>query len=81
MSMESKNLKLGYDEIHLFGQKLVKTLCDTLWHAGGHEVCQSSAIPSAFESFKGYNCPEKVKHRKRQHGNLSCDQLTPWPLS
>lgn len=56
----------------------VRTLRDTLWHVDGHEDVfsrRSSAIPSAFASFKGYNCPEKTKHRKRQHGNLSRDQL------
>ena len=73
--MDSKNLKLKYNEIQLLGQRLVKVLRNTLWCIDCHEDVfsqQSSPVPSAFESLKGCNCPEKVKHRKR---NLSHDQL------
>ena len=65
--MESKNLKLEHDEIQSFGQRLVKALRDTLWYIDGREDVfsrRSSAIPSGFVSFRGYNCPEKANVSK-----------------
>ena len=40
-----------------------------------HRWPSRSAVYSAFKSFKDYNCPKKMKHRKREQRNLSCDQL------
>ena len=43
--MEAKNLELEYDEIQLFGQRLVKTLCVTLRYVDGHE--DDNHLPSS----------------------------------
>ena len=64
--MELKNLKLKYDEIHSFGQRLVKThfgilMAMKMYSLGGHLL-----FPVHLSLLRGnYNCTEKVKHRKR----------------
>ena len=76
--MQSKQLKLRHDEIQSFGARLVRALRDTLWHVDGHHKAfsqRSTSLPTAFESFSGYNCPQKTKHRKRELRNLSGDFL------
>ena len=75
--MASKNLELKH-EIQPFGERLVRMLRDVLWYVDGHEdefSRRSSAVPSVFEPFKGYNCPKKKKPRKHQLKNLVSDQL------
>jgi hypothetical protein len=76
--LELKKLKVEYSEIQRFGDRLVRALCDTLWYIDGHhDVFRQRAIviPSVFNPFQGYNCPEKTKHRKRQLTNMASDQL------
>ena len=76
--LELKKLKVEYSEIQRFGDRLVRALCDTLWYIDGHhDVFHQRAIviPSVFNPFQGYNCPEKTKHRKRQLTNMASDQL------
>ena len=53
-------------------------LQEVLWYIDGHHntlEARSCTIPSELQSFTGYNVPEKSKHRKRAHVNLSQDVL------
>ena len=58
--------------------KCVRELYDVLWMLDGHyDVLpkQSCHVPCSFSSFRGYNCPQKHKHHKRQISNLDYDVL------
>ena len=60
------------------GKRFISSLRDALWYVDGHHQtleARSCAIPVPFNTFTGYNTPEKSKHRKRQAGNLSADVL------
>ena len=51
------------------GKKFRSNLCDVLRYIDGHHEtleARSCAIPTPFNTFTGYNTPEKSKHRKRQ---------------
>ena len=46
-------------------------LGDIFWQLDGHHsklAAQQCAVPSCFDEFEGYNCPESYK-RKRPHLN------------
>ena len=61
------------------GNTFVTKLTNALWYVDGHmttiERESTRKVPERFHKFKGYNCPEKVKHRKRELGNLSEKKL------
>ena len=76
--MESKSLKLEYKEIQSFGQRLVKTLRDTLLTPFGMLIAMKTHslvdhLPSPVHS--GVTIVLRKRNRKRQQGNLSRDRL------
>ncbi len=76
--LKAKELCLNHDEVHTFGVRLLKTICDVLWYIdGSHHLFsqRSTGIPQIFHTFTGYNVPEKSKHRKRVTDNVSPDRL------
>ena len=59
-------------------KRLVVLLQNTFWHIDGHHHVfeqRALAVPSIFSTLRGYNVPERSKHRKRLTNNLSCDTL------
>ena len=61
------------------GKQFVAQLQECLWYIDGHHQTladRSHPIPSIFQKFSGYNCPELSKHRKRSHTNMNADILT-----
>ena len=73
--LEEKNLMLARSES---GKRLVKALCNVLWYIDGqHETlsARSCHVPKIFLPFQSYNKPELLKHRKREHTNLSETEL------
>jgi len=76
--LDDEGLKFPASVVSSFGRNFVKTLTEVLWYIDGHQETvkkQSFSIPDRFLKFVGYNAPELVKHRKRQHTNLSVDVL------
>lgn len=64
-----RGLTFKSDEVDTKGVKLVRLLCDILWHIDNHHhvfQLRSSPLPAEFRSFLNYNLPELSKHRKRQ---------------
>ena len=61
------------------GKSFIAMLQEVMWYIDGHHEtleARSCSIPSEFKSFTGYNVPEKSKHRKRAHVNLSQEVLS-----
>ena len=81
--LTSRDLTFKTDEVDTSGVKLVRLLCDILWHIDGHHhVFQSRSLPLPveFQSFSNYNVPEFSKHRKRRTYNLSSDLIQQFVL-
>ena len=60
------------------GKNFIRNMCDAPWYLDGHHATfedRSCPIREPFSKFHGYNVPEKSKHRKREHCNLSYDTL------
>lgn len=69
------NKLVGKEESSL---NFVSVLCNCLWTIDGHQdtmTAQFCPVPSTFESFCGYNLPEKSKHAKRKLNNLCSQSL------
>ena len=81
--LTSRGLTFKTDEVDTSGVKLVRLLCDILWHIDGHHhvfQLRSLPLPVEFQSFSNYNVPELSKHRKRQTYNLSSDLIQQFVL-
>ena len=68
MFRTSRGLTFKTDEVDTSSVKLVRLLCDILWHIDGHHhvfQLRSLPLPVEFQSFSNYNVPELSKHRKR----------------
>ena len=50
-------------------------------HGSTMEIRSDNRIPSFFDQFVGFNCPQKSKHRKRTIKNLSSEKLTSYCLN
>ena len=63
----------------------VKPLCNALWYVDGHHGTLESEtvnkLPKEFQIFKGFNCPEKSKHRKRSTNNMSSNKFSDLSIS
>ena len=69
------NKLVGKEESSL---NFVSDLCNCLWTIDGHQDTMTARfcpVPSTFESFCGYNLPEKSKHAKRKLNNLCSQSL------
>ena len=78
----SAQLMVQHSEV-LSIKKFISLLRDIFWHIDGHHHVfneRSQPIPSVFNAFVGYNCPEKSKHRRRRTQNLSSDCLQNFSL-
>ena len=69
------NKLVGKEESSL---NFVSVLCNCLWTIDSHQDTMTARfcpVPSTFESFCGYNLPEKSKHAKRKLNNLCSQSL------
>ena len=70
------NKLVGKEESSL---NFVSVLRNCLWTIDGHQdtiTARFCPVPSTFESFYGYNLPEKSKHAKRKLYNLCSQSLS-----
>ena len=77
--VRSKRLFWRASESKTRGEHCIQTLKNVLWYIDGHHDTlkkQSQKIPGLFETFTGYNVPEKSKHRKRTSQNLDQGKLS-----
>ena len=56
--LDKRELFWMSDEIHLYGNNLVKLLCDVLWYIDGHHSTLTSRGFQIPNSFAGFNVPE-----------------------
>ena len=78
--LQAKKL-VGKEESSL---NFVSVLCNCLWTIDGHQDTMTARfcpVPSTFESFCGYNLPEKSKHAKRKLNNLCSQYFMQFHLS